>query len=75
MKIIGWNIRGLNDLNKCDKMRAFFKDYSIDIHSYMNLKLNVQIIIFIEDWVVFILGNGFVYLQWVPRGFTDGLAR
>lgn len=39
MRIISWNIGGLNYLNKCDKVRAFFKDYSIDIALLQETKI------------------------------------
>lgn len=40
MRIISWNIRGLHDLNKCEKIRTFFKDYSIDIALLQETKID-----------------------------------
>jgi len=39
MRIISWNVRGLHDLDKCDKIRAFFKDYFIDIALLQEMKM------------------------------------
>lgn len=62
MRIISWNIKILRDLNKYDKIRAFFKDYFTDIALLQETKINRRIFVFIEDWVVIILDIGHVYL-------------
>ena len=39
MRIINWNIRGLNDLNKCDKVKKILKDFNIDIALFQESKI------------------------------------
>lgn len=59
MRIIGWNIRGLNDLNKCDKVRAFFKDYLIDIALLQETKIEYP------DFRFFRRLGGYHFRKWV----------
>ena len=39
MRIVSWNIRGLNDLNKCDKVKSFLKNFNIDIALFQESKI------------------------------------
>lgn len=59
MRIINWNIRGLNDLKKCDKVRVFFKDFSIDFALLQETKINCPDVHFFRR-----LG-GYHFRKWV----------
>ena len=59
MRVISWNIRGLNDLSKCDKVRIFLKDFSIDIALLQETKIDCP------DFRFFRRLGGFRFRNWV----------